>query len=167
MSEDHYEDEDEAKEIEIWWHLDTNGRKIGWMWPEDFEAILHTALGGDWKRLFAMILGEPYEFIDKLSTGELPITRHMAFTVETLILLKNDRKLKFTMEAPWLPNVVTKTSEQIEDFIGSKNDALFGDRQEALVSRHTKKKKDNINKHSSAKRRLFPKEMDILGISVE
>ncbi len=97
-----------------WWHIDSKGRRIGWMWPEDFKL----AIDGIWGYRqgianFARYAGFSRTTIEQYCNGKLPVPKHVALLVMSLNKLvhawsENQRLYNRTREFPdpkadWLP----------------------------------------------------------------
>ncbi|QGH74987.1 hypothetical protein MAL1_00241 [Bacteriophage DSS3_MAL1] len=91
---------------EEWWHTDKEGRRIGWLWPEDFEAILESFYGErKWVNGFSQQFGFARSTVDRWRDGKTPIPKHVAHIVNMLGTHKV-RNLPLTeIEANWLPDV--------------------------------------------------------------
>lgn len=89
---------------EQWWLEDKEGRRIGWLWPEDMEAILESFFGErKWVNAFSTEFGFARSTVDRWRDGTTPIPKHVAQIINMLGTLKV-RKLPLTpVEAPWLP----------------------------------------------------------------
>jgi hypothetical protein len=92
-----------------WWHVDSEGRKIGWLWPEDFVAILESYYGVDksvsWVLAFAQGFGYSRAQVDRWAKGTAPIPKNVAMTVSLLGTMKT-RGIPLTLvQAEWLPDV--------------------------------------------------------------
>lgn len=89
---------------EEWWHTDAAGRRIGWMWPEDFSAMLSGVYGDrKWIANFSGMTGIARATVDRWRLGRLPIPKHIAQLV--LLLAEKDSRGEIMMDidAPWLP----------------------------------------------------------------
>ena len=87
--------------------VDSLGRRIGWMWPEDFEAYLTASFGKHWVAEFARYAGMSRDTIGFYKKGVLPIPKHIAQLVLMVRWYKmNTPKLrvrrKVELTAPWL-----------------------------------------------------------------
>jgi hypothetical protein len=89
-----------------WWHTDGEGRRIGWLWPEDMEAILESFYGPrKWVNEFAERFGFSRSTVDRWRDGSTPIPKHVAQCIEMLGTFKV-RDIPFTpIKADWLPSV--------------------------------------------------------------
>lgn len=97
-----------------WWHVDSKGRRIGYMWPEDLRVILDS-LFGHRKGIngFAAYAGVSRVTIDRYCSGIVPIPRYIALLVtfmqrEAMQVEKSQRQFSpekhmTQVEAPWLP----------------------------------------------------------------
>jgi hypothetical protein len=89
-----------------WWKVDSMGRKIGWMWPEDFEAMLEAAYGDRrWVIKFCYEFGYSRATVDRYRTGALPIPKPVACAVHMLSAMRMNKVPFDGIEAPWLPEV--------------------------------------------------------------
>lgn len=103
-----------------WWHVDSQGRKIGYMWPEDMLTAIESFWGHQ-KGIdgFARYAGFSYTAVRYWCTGIRPIPRHVALLVLSLEKLvhrwvKNDPSRRPTMKSQtrefpaldphWLPD---------------------------------------------------------------
>lgn len=86
---------------------DALGRRIGHMWPEDFEAYLKASFGDGWIAAFARYAGMSRDTLDLYRKGQLPIPKHIA----QLVLLtrwydlntpKHKVRRKVPLTTPWL-----------------------------------------------------------------
>lgn len=89
---------------EDWWFVDAKGRRIGWLFPEDFESILESVYGARlWMKAFAADYGFTYTTILRWKDGTAPIPKHVA----QIVSMRNSMKLRgvalHPLEAPWLP----------------------------------------------------------------
>ena len=91
---------------EKWWHEDKQGRKIGWLWPEDFSAILESFYG---ERVWAKRFGEDFGYhratIDRYRNGRTPLPKNVAMEVQMLGTLKVREIALSPVDADWLPAV--------------------------------------------------------------
>ncbi|AMO44279.1 hypothetical protein vBRpoSV10_227 [Ruegeria phage vB_RpoS-V10] len=89
---------------EDWWHVDKQGRRIGWLWPEDMISILESFYGDrKWVNTFSKEFGFARSTVDRWKDGSTPIPKHVAQIINMLGTLKV-RGLPMTpIEAPWLP----------------------------------------------------------------
>lgn len=89
---------------EDWWHVDGEGRRIGYLWPEDMEAILESFYGErKWVNAFSEKFGFSRSTVDRWRDGTNPIPKHVAMIVN-MIGTHNVRNLTLDdIEAPWLP----------------------------------------------------------------
>lgn len=92
---------------EDWWHTDKTGRRIGWMWPEDFVSILESFYGEKrWVHSFSYECGFARSTIDRWKEGTMPIPKHVALIVRLLGDRKNAGGANdIDIKAPWLPDV--------------------------------------------------------------
>lgn len=98
----------------VWWHTDSTGRKIGYLWPEDMLAILDSIWG---KRKgiggFARYADMNRATIERYCNGKAPVPKQTALLVELMQLQvisnqRQDRNAHPSMklpgaDAPWLP----------------------------------------------------------------
>ncbi len=62
-----------------WWHEDPEGRRIGYMWPEDFESILTVYYGKTrWVAKFGHMADISRGQIGRYRTGIAPIPKPVA-----------------------------------------------------------------------------------------
>lgn len=92
-----------------WWYTDKNGRDIGWLFPEDFVAILESYYGIDksisWVLAFSQGFGFSRAQVDRWAKGNAPIPKHVAMIVSMLGTMKT-RNIPLTLvQADWLPDV--------------------------------------------------------------
>lgn len=70
-----------------WWHTDSKGRKIGWMWPEDLLVILDSiwgrrkGIGG-----FSRYAGFSRTAVEHWCNGRSPVPKHIALLAELMQL---------------------------------------------------------------------------------
>lgn len=86
--------------------VDKDHRRIGHMWPEDFESILKAIYGFGWVATFARYAGLSRDTIDLYRKGSLPIPRHIAQLVTLLRWVDNRRKKRSafpSVDPFWLP----------------------------------------------------------------
>lgn len=89
---------------EQWWHTDKEGRRIGWLWPEDMEAILDSFYGErKWVLAFAAEFGFSRSTVDRWRDGTTPIPKHVAQIVNMLGTMKVRNLPLSQVEAGWLP----------------------------------------------------------------
>ena len=96
-----------------WWFEDSQGRKIGHMWPEDLRAILESIWGrGQGVKNFAVYAGLTRSTVEKYCNGTMPVTKPVALLVlnmQELMLERKAHKLATPwrtfprIDAPWLP----------------------------------------------------------------
>lgn len=102
------------KTEEVWWYVDKKGRKIGWMWPEDFEAqLLASYLRVDGMEVFAYDFGVDNELIEAWISGAEPIPKWAARIVMTL----KDRiifaaRLEPILHPRWLPDTFDSSNSK-------------------------------------------------------
>lgn len=99
-----------------WWHTDGQGRRIGWLWPEDMEAILESFYGErKWVNQFAVDNGFARSTVDRWRDGTTPIPKYVANIINILGTLKV-RGLPLTpVTADWLPDGSGANAKQIEE----------------------------------------------------
>lgn len=96
-----------------WWHVDSKGRRIGWMWPEDFKIAIDSIWGSQ-KGIqnFAKYSGLTRTTIETYANGKTPVPKHIALLVAALTRFVKEwrpnrsaraRTADFPqIEAPWL-----------------------------------------------------------------
>lgn len=74
-----------ARKNPDWWHVDSQGRKIGYMWPEDMLTAIES-IWGYRKGIegFSRYAGFNRTSVEKWCRGVSPIPRHVAIMVLTL-----------------------------------------------------------------------------------
>ena len=97
-----------------WWHVDRNGRKIGWLWPEDMLSMIESiwgyrqGIGG-----FARYAGLHRVTVEQYCNGKRAIPKHIALLVLSLSKIMMDDRAHMKaypwrslprIEADWLPN---------------------------------------------------------------
>ena len=102
------------KKEKEWWYVDNQGRKIGWIWPEDLLAVLESiwgrrkGIGG-----FADYAGFTRTAVEQWCNGRSPVSKHVALLVELMqreVIARQrtdrnkhpSRKLP-KVDASWLP----------------------------------------------------------------
>jgi len=87
-----------------WWIVDSTGRRIGYLYPEDFAGILESFYGHRrWVTQFAKDFGFSRSAVDRWKDGRTPIPLHIAQLMNMLSTHKT-RGLPLTpVDAPWLP----------------------------------------------------------------
>lgn len=90
--------------------IDSLDRRIGHMWPEDYEAILRTVFGKSWVKDFARYAGMSRDQVDKYRHGENPIPKIVALMVtmlyETAQRQRGRDKTKFVeLDTFWLDEI--------------------------------------------------------------
>lgn len=89
---------------EAWWYVAEDGRRIGWLWPEDFEAILESFYGErKWVDKFAGDFGYHRSTVDRWRKGTTPIPKSVAQEISMLNSLKLRGVALTALEASWLP----------------------------------------------------------------
>lgn len=96
-----------------WWFVDNQGRKIGWMWPEDMLSMIESiwghrqGIGG-----FARYAGMHRVTVEQYCNGKRAIPKHIALLVTALAKIMIDEKghqkahpwrVLPGIEAGWLP----------------------------------------------------------------
>jgi hypothetical protein len=106
---------------EEWWHKDKEGRRIGWLWPEDMEAILESAYGPrKWVNTFSQKFGFARSTVDRWRDGSTPIPKHVAMIVN-MISSNNVRGIPTPdIEADWLPDVEGANAKLTADAVTDK-----------------------------------------------
>lgn len=90
---------------EEWWTTDKDGRRIGWLWPEDMEVILEAYYGQRrWVNSFAEQFGFSRSAVDRWRDGKTPIPKHVAMIVQMISQLKLHEIPLSEVEASWLPS---------------------------------------------------------------
>ena len=112
MSENHKLPRDHSNRAD-WWHVDSQGRKIGYMWPEDFKAILESIWGRQQGiKNFALYAGLNRGTVEYYCNGKMPVTKVLAQLVLNMQELMLERKAHTRVhpwreiprvEASWLP----------------------------------------------------------------
>jgi hypothetical protein len=89
-----------------WWHTDSQGRDIGWLWPEDFVSILESFYGRrKWVHSFCYEFGFSRAQVDRWAKGKAPIPKYVAVAVSMMATLKLHKLSMGDLEASWLPDV--------------------------------------------------------------
>lgn len=98
-----------------WWHEDSQGRRIGYMWPEDFLAIIDSIWGRrQGIKNFALYISANRTTVEQWANGKAPIPKRVALLVELMqreVIVRNPRhdtpinpwKKLPTIDANWLP----------------------------------------------------------------
>jgi hypothetical protein len=96
-----------------WWHVDSQERKIGYLWPEDMRAVLESIWGRrQGIKNFARYAGLNITTVEKYCNGKVPVPKHIALLVLNMqeLFLERGAHLKAhpwrsipTVDAPWLP----------------------------------------------------------------
>ena len=98
---------------EDWWIVDGEGRRIGFIYPEDMAMILESFYGHRrWVNAFAEQFGHSRSAVDRWKEGKTPIPKHIAMTLNMLSSMKT-RGIPITeVDAPWLPESVRNRSSE-------------------------------------------------------
>lgn len=90
---------------EDWWHTDEQGRRVGWMTPEQFEGWINSIYPtGKAPRLqFANAMGMDVSKISRWMTGKDPIPKWVAHLPELWRRASPHYDFNKSPEAPWLP----------------------------------------------------------------
>lgn len=89
---------------EDWWHTASDGRRIGWLWPEDFEVILESFYGErKWVNTFSAEFGFSRSTVDRWRDGTTPIPKNVAHLVSMLGTFKIKGIALPELVADWLP----------------------------------------------------------------
>ena len=96
-----------------WWFVDTRGRKIGYMWPEDMLAVIDSVWGYQQGiKNFAVYAGITRSQVERYCNGKVPIQKAMAMLIlnmQELFLERKAQRLAHPWrelprcESPWLP----------------------------------------------------------------
>lgn len=99
-----------------WWHVDADGRRIGWLWPEDIAAILEGFYGPKkWVNGFCAHFGYSRSTVDRWVDGTNPIPKDTAQIINMLGTFKI-RNIPFSdIEAGWLPPETTGKAVSSDD----------------------------------------------------
>lgn len=107
---------------EDWWIVDGEGRRIGWIHPEDMAVILESFYGHRrWVVSFANDFGFSRSAVDRWKEGKTPIPKHIAMTLNMLSSMKTRGIPMTPVDAPWLPESVRnpsadeETADAVED----------------------------------------------------
>jgi hypothetical protein len=111
----------EQDDEKVWWHTDSKGRKIGYMWPEDLLAIIDSIWGRrKGIKNFARYTGHTRSTAERWTNGTYPIPIHIALLAEYIqneVIVRQrhrtDYKLKpyqhlIQVDADWLPGLEKK-----------------------------------------------------------
>ena len=84
--------------------IDADGRMIGFMWPEDFEAHNFVTFGKEWIGEFARYAGVGRSIVSKYKNGKNPIPKTIALITIQARWIHQHRKGKVLpkLEYPWL-----------------------------------------------------------------
>lgn len=87
-----------------WWMVDAEGRRIGWLYPEDLSAILEAHYDTPrWVTMFSKQFGLSRSTVDRWKDGHTPIPKNIAYLVLMMGQLRNNGIALPDMDAPWLP----------------------------------------------------------------
>lgn len=96
-----------------WWFVDRSGRKIGYMWPEDFRSIIDSIWGHKQSvPMFAQYAGFTTKTVYDWCRGDVAIPKDVAQLVtcmQVIILDRGAHKKAYPwrdlppLEADWLP----------------------------------------------------------------
>lgn len=93
-----------------WWHTDAAGRRIGWLWPEDFETLMSTYYGEKaWVPLFCDEFDFAKPTVYRWRDGRVPIPKHIAHLVLALGRMKMQGVPLDELTADWLPDKTEAT----------------------------------------------------------
>lgn len=100
-----------------WWIVDSAGRRIGYLHPEDFSGILESFYGRRWVTAFAESFGFSRSAVDRWKDGRTPIPKHIALTLNMLSAMKL-RGIPLTpVDAPWLPVIDDGEADDTADAV--------------------------------------------------
>lgn len=97
-----------------WWHTDSAGRRIGYVWPEDFKISID-AIWGNRKGIsgFAKYAGLARATVEEYCNGRSAVPKHIALLVMALTQIVHRWDEDYTargrtrdfpkIEADWLP----------------------------------------------------------------
>lgn len=101
----------------VWWHVDSSGRCIGYMWPEDMKLIIDS-IWGVRKGIagFAKHNGFSRTAVERWCNGKSAIPLYVANLVHGLEYMcitthrasKRPTKHLIRADAPWLPDKETE-----------------------------------------------------------
>jgi hypothetical protein len=95
-----------------WWIVDGNGRRIGFLYPEDMAMILESYYGNrKWVNQFAEDFGHSRSAVDRWKDGKTPIPKHVAMTLNLLSAMKTRGIPVTPVDAPWLPVIEDKSAD--------------------------------------------------------
>ena len=105
-----------------WWYTDPDGRRIGWLWPEDFSSIMAGMFGEKmWAKRFSEAFDLSYTQTNRWRRGEVPIPKLAAYAIMATSILKSHGLdlPDLDADASWLPletnsgiNLFAKSLEQ-------------------------------------------------------
>ncbi len=88
-----------------WWHTDEEGRRIGYLWPEEFSAILESWYG---ERLWVNAVCEEFDLsrsqVDRYRHGQAPIPKIIAMVVQMIADCDLRGAPMPVVSAHWLPD---------------------------------------------------------------
>lgn len=101
---------------EQWWYVAEDGRRIGFLWPEDFEAILESFYGDrKWVNKFSDDFGYHRSTVDRWRKGNTPIPKNVAQEVSMLNSLKLRGVALTPIDASWLPKLAADADPEPDD----------------------------------------------------
>lgn len=84
-----------------WWFVDRNGRKIGYLWPEDFRAMIDSVWGAKSSvQMFARYAGFTTKTVYDWAKGDKAVPKDVAQLLTVMQQLLIDRKAQ-TRAHPW------------------------------------------------------------------
>lgn len=93
-----------------WWYTDPQGRRIGWLFPEDFVAILTSFYDANSATSWVLAFSQQYGFsraqVDRWAKGIAPIPKYVAGLVALMGTMKTRKISVELIQADWLPEVV-------------------------------------------------------------
>jgi hypothetical protein len=88
---------------DVWWHVDKQGRRIGWLWPEDLISICESLYGEKWMERVSADFGQSISTTIRWKKGHMPVPRLAAFAIHALNQLQAKGITVPDMTASWLP----------------------------------------------------------------